>query len=144
MQDPTRSRLDQVRTISVAAAFLLLLAGTCFAVQAAALGRPGFAKLELLRSLHSLGADSGAPPHAMCRGAAIEVDACRRAVTGLFSEELEQGARVVASRVEVAGRPDYALRIPTATPKLELLVTRAGATPVGLALGVPHAGEAVR
>lgn len=79
----------------------------------------------------------------MCRGGAIEVIECRRAVTGLFSDELEEGARVVASRVEVAGRPDYALRIPTGAPKLELLVTRAGATPVGLALGASRTGEAV-
>ena len=51
---------------------------------------------------------------------------------------------MVASPIEVGGRRDYAIRIPTATPKLELLVTQAGATPVGLALGAPHAGEAVR
>ena len=144
MQDATRSRLDLARTIAVAAALLLLLAGTCFAIQAAALGRPGFAKLELLRSLHSLGAGRVGPPPAMCRGDAIDVLECRRAVTGLFGDALEQGARVVASRVEVAGRPDYALRLPTATPKLELLVTRAGATPVGVALGGPLPEEAVR
>ncbi len=50
-----------------------------------------------------------------------------------FARELARGARVIRQPIEIGGRRDYALRVPSARPTLELLVKSSG-LPIGLAV----------
>jgi hypothetical protein len=144
-----RSGIASLKTAAVAAAVLATLAGVCFTVQAAALGRPPFATLELVHTLQQL-----RTPQA--KAIAVEVvgfgpkcaivapvarAACKKKLAGWISKELVRGAAVKARTAELGALDGYALRLPWAKPHVELFVGRSGHPLLAVAL---HPEEAVR
>ena len=135
-------RKGWLRSACSAALALAVLAGVCFGAQAVALGRPGSAELELVRTLAVLHAHakarqviapSGATEIVICGVGERRRIECPRVIAHWFARELARGARVIRQPVEIDGRRDFALRVPSARPALELLVKSSG-SPVGLAV----------
>ena len=131
-----------LRSACSAAFALAVLAGVCFGAQAVALGRPGSAELELVRTLDVLHAHArarrviaptGPTEIVICGVGERRRIECPRVIVHWFARELARGARVVRQAVEIGGRRDYVLRVPSARPTLELIVKSSG-LPIGLAV----------
>ena len=124
----------------------------CFGVQAIVLGRPDAAEIELVHTLSVLRAHSAAGAKlaptdsaagSICTGAERTESACPRLIARWFGRELARGAPIVRLPLDVGGVRVFALRVRASRPALELVVGASGA-PLGLALGAPRAGGALR
>ena len=135
-----------LKTILVTSTALAALAGACFTVQAAILGRPAFAKLELVRALENVrttgtgtiavrvegdgfGAACSEAPTARSRAG------CKKLLVRWLSRQLVRGAAVESRTADLGSLRGYDLRLPWTDPHVQLFVEPSGRPLLAVALG---------
>jgi hypothetical protein len=135
-----------LKTILVTSAALAALAGACFTVQAAILGRPAFAKLELVRALQDVRTTGAGPIAVQVVGdgfgaacseapAAHSRVSCKKLLVRWLSRQLIRGAVVESRAADLGSLRGYDLRLPWTDPHVQLFVEPSGRPLLAVALG---------
>ena len=135
-----------LKTILVMSAALAALAGACFIVQAATLGRPAFAKLELVRVLQDVRATGAGAMAVQVEGdgfgaacsearAARPRATCKKLLVRWLSRQLIRGAAVESRTADLGSLRGYDLRLPWTDPHVQLFVEPSGRPLLAVALG---------